>query len=86
MAAIQFEGDFQTIGNIIRFHRKQAGLSRIQLAEIADVGKTFIYDVEHGKATVRFETLQKILSVLNISIQLESPLMDQFREVNHEKS
>ena len=86
MAAIHVKGDFQTIAKIIRFHRNQAGLSRIRLAEIADVGKTAIYDVEHGKASVRFETLQKILDTLNISIQLDSPLMNQFEEATDEES
>jgi len=86
MAAILVNENFRKISEIILFHRQQAGLSRIQLAEIAGVGKTAIYDVEHGKVSVRFETLQKIFSVLNISIQLESPLMNHFQEIDHEES
>ncbi len=66
------------LGEIILFHRKKAGLSRIALAEAADVGKTVIYDVEHGKRTVRLNTLMKIMNVLNISLKLESPIMDLF--------
>ena len=31
------------------FHRKEAGLSREQLAMLAGVGKTVIYDFEKGK-------------------------------------
>ncbi len=86
MAAIIINEDFQRIAGIVRFHRKQAGLSRIQMAKISGVGKTVIYDVEHGKASVRFETLRKICSVLHITIQLNSPLMNQFMEIADEQS
>jgi len=34
------------IGEIVLFHRKQSGLSRDQLAVLAGVGKTVIYDIE----------------------------------------
>ncbi len=66
------------IGKVILFHRKKAGLSRIALAEVADVGKTVIYDIEHGKRTVRLNTLMNIFNVLNISLKLESPIIGLF--------
>ncbi len=86
MSAIRVDEDFNSIAEIILFHRKLAGLSRLELAEIADVGKTVIFEVEHGKASVRFDTLRKILSVLNITIYLDSPIMDQMKEISNEKS
>lgn len=64
------------LADIIRMHRKAAGLSRIQLAELAGVGKTVIYDIEKGKESVRLDTLRKILKVLNIKVGLTSPLME----------
>ncbi len=69
----------QEVGRIVRFHRKQAGLSRIDLADIAGVGKTVVYDIENGKETVRLNTLVKILAALNVSILLNSPLMNRYR-------
>lgn len=68
------------IGSCIRFHRKQAGLSQAGLAQLAGVGKTVVYDIEHGKQSVRLNTLLKLMSVLNIRLQLESPLMTHFEE------
>ena len=68
------------IGKIIFFHRKQSGLTRTQLADLAGVGKTVIYDIEKGKETIRFATLQKVLKTLNIKICYESPLMEIFNE------
>jgi HTH-type transcriptional regulator/antitoxin HipB len=66
------------IGKIILFHREKSGLSREELAKLAGVGKTFVYDVEHGKITVKLSTLQKILEVLNITLSFKSPYMDEY--------
>lgn len=66
------------IGRITLFHRKRAGLSRNALADLAGVGKTIIYEIEHGKTTVRLDTLIRVLATLNISVLLESPLMASF--------
>ena len=68
------------IAEIVRFHRKQSGLSRKQLADMAGVGKTVIFDNENGKETIRFSTLKKVLTALNIKINLESPLMERMHE------
>jgi len=68
------------IAEIVRFHRKQSGLSRKQLADMAGVGKTVIFDIENGKETIRFSTLKKVLTALNIKINLESPLMERMHE------
>lgn len=68
------------MSEIILFHRKKSGLTRNQLADLAGVGKTVIYDIEKGKETIRFLTLQKVLKVLNIKITFTSPLMEVFNE------
>ncbi len=66
------------LGKATQFHRRLAGLSRVELATIAGVGKTVIYDLEKGKETLRLNTLLKILDALNISVSLDSPAMDSF--------
>jgi transcriptional regulator with XRE-family HTH domain len=50
------------------------------LANLAGVGKTVIYDIENGKETIRFSTLQKVLTALNIKITFTSPLMEVLNE------
>lgn len=70
------------LGRIVRFHRKKSGLSQIQLANLAGVGKTAIFDIEKGKTSVRLDTLFKVLTVLNISLRLTSPLMTEFEVQN----
>ena len=76
----------QELADIIRLHRKAAKLSRDKLAEMSGVGKTVIYDIEKGKETIQLNTLRKVLSVLNIKIELTSPLMDNLRNIGNEKS
>jgi len=76
----------QALAEIIRMHRKAAKLSRAQLAEIAGVGKTVIYDIEKGKESVRLNTLQKILNFFQLSIEITSPLMESLRKTQDEKS
>ena len=68
------------ISEIVLFHRKKSGLTRNQLADLAGVGKTAIYDIEKGKETIRFSTLQKVLKALNINIIFTSPLMGALNE------
>ncbi len=67
----------EKLGKIIHDHRKKSSLSQAQLAELAGVGKTVVFDIEHGKATVRLDSVVKILFALNIRIELHSPLLDE---------
>ncbi len=73
------------IGEIVRFHRKRSGLTQQQLAKLAGVGKTAVFDIEKNKPTVQLDTLQKVLSVLNITLRYESPLMQEFEKRKDEK-
>jgi len=64
--------------DIIFFHRKHSGLTQQELAELAGVGKNMIYELESGKQSVRLENLLKVLQVLNIELDFQSPLRDAF--------
>lgn len=66
------------LSDIILFHRKQSGLTQQELAELAGVGKNLVYELENGKQTVRLENLLKVLQVLNIELDFQSPLRDAF--------
>lgn len=67
----------EKLAKMIQAHRKKAGLSRMDLAHLSGVGKTTIFDLEHGRLSVRFDTLLKLLSVLNIQVRFDSPLMKE---------
>jgi len=61
------------IGNLIRHVRKKSGLSQQELAKMASVGKTVVFDIEKGKTTVQLNSLLKVIEVLNIQLQLNTP-------------
>jgi HTH-type transcriptional regulator / antitoxin HipB len=78
--------NFSEIAAIIKFHRKKAGLSRHQLADLAGVGKTAIFDIENGKETVQWQSLNKVLMTLNIRCVFHSPLMTEFQKLKTEQT
>jgi y4mF family transcriptional regulator len=65
------------LGELIREHRKRAGLTQVALADLAGIGKATVFDIEKGKDTVRVVNLLKVLKALNISLHFESPLIDR---------
>ena len=70
------------IADAVLTHRKEAGLTQKQLADLAGVGKTVVFDIEKAKSTVRFNTLLKVLEALSIELHLDSPLMRQRNETS----
>ena len=62
------------LGVLIKDHRKKAGLTQLQLADLAGIGKTTVFDIEKNKETVRFNNILAVLQVLNIKIEFKSPL------------
>jgi HTH-type transcriptional regulator/antitoxin HipB len=63
--------------NIVYQHRRLTGLSQADLAKLAGVGKTVVFDIEHGKESIQFDTLLKVLAALNIKFILKSPVLDR---------
>lgn len=70
--------ELSQISKIVRFHREQAKLTQPALARLSGVGKTVIFDIEHGKTTVRLTTLMRVFAALNIAVSISSPLMERF--------
>lgn len=74
------------LSDAIRFHRKKSGLTQAELAKLAGVGKTVVFDIEKGKKTVQLDTLLKVLKTLNIQLRFQSPLMEFYLRNTDEKS
>ena len=62
------------LGELVRTHRRSAGLTQIDLADLAGVGKTTVHDIEKGKTTVQIDNLFAVLRVLNIEVLFSGPL------------
>jgi HTH-type transcriptional regulator / antitoxin HipB len=81
--------NFSLIAQAVQFHRKKAGLSRNELAALAAVGKTVVFDIEHGKDTIQCASLLKVLDTLNIQLDIQSPFVAEFKQnfmIENEKS
>ncbi len=81
----------RTLGEVIRDHRKTAGLTQLELAQLAGVGKSAVFDIEKGKSTVRLETLIRVLAALNMELHWSSPMLrahsaDSLRDPREESS
>lgn len=63
------------IAEMIRYYRKHAQLSQQELARLAGVGKTAVFDLEKGKQTIQLNTLLRVLDVLNIQMRFETPFI-----------
>ena len=72
------------IAKIVKFHRMKSGLNQKQLADLAGIGKTAVFDIEKGKESIGLNTLMKVFKVLNIKIKFESPLMNLMENENEE--
>ncbi len=72
------------LADIIKSHRKKAGLTQKELADLSGLGKTVIFDIEKGKETVQFNSLLKVLKALNIKLKIESRLIDGDQAINEE--
>ena len=62
------------LGLMVKDHRKKAGLTQLELANLAGIGKTTVFDIEKNKETVRWDNLLAVLRVLNIKVEFKSPL------------
>ena len=56
------------IGDIINKHRNEMGLIQSQLAEKADLSRSYIADIEAGRYTPSVKSLISIANVLNLDL------------------
>ncbi|TZE81977.1 helix-turn-helix domain-containing protein [Calorimonas adulescens] len=56
------------IGANIKKYRKQAGLTQQELADKANISRSYLADVENGRYNPSLETLNSIAKVLNIKV------------------
>lgn len=58
------------LGAAVRARRRSLGLDQAVLAQLAGVGLAFLYELEHGKPTVRIDKVLSVLAVLGLTLEL----------------
>jgi y4mF family transcriptional regulator len=59
------------VARSIKKRRKLLGMTQYELAQIAGCGLDFIYDLENGKPTVRFDKLLAVIMALGLEFKLQ---------------
>ncbi len=67
------------LSSLITFHRKEAGLSQSELAEHAGVSRYVVQDLEAATGRTTWGKLQAVLTVLNLQLEPEGPLVEAWR-------
>ena len=55
-------------GKAVRYRRNELEISQEELAERADLHRTYISDLERGRRNVSLENIEKLAKALNLSI------------------
>ena len=66
------------LASLVRFHRKRAGLSQVDMASMADVSRKVVQDLEAGHDGVSWRNLMAVLAVLNVKLRPTGPLIDEW--------
>jgi HTH-type transcriptional regulator / antitoxin HipB len=67
------------LASLILYHRKQAGLSQVELARHAGVSRSIVQDLEAGKQRASWRNLQAVLEVLNLRLEPVGPLVEMWK-------
>lgn len=62
------ESAAQRIALVVRQRRKRLGVTQLALAQMAGCGLVFVYNLEHGKPSLRFDKLLDVLGVLGLEL------------------
>jgi len=62
------EAAAQRIARAVKQRRKRLGVTQQALARMAGCGLVFVYNIEHGKPSLRFDKLLDVLDVLGLEL------------------
>ena len=64
----EFRELYQQFGLNVVYYRKKKRLSQTQLAELADIHRTYVSAIELGKVSVSFDVLLRLAQVLEVPV------------------
>jgi predicted transcriptional regulator len=72
------------LSSLIRWHRRRAGLSQVELARHAGVSRYVVQDLEAAAGRTTWARMLPVLRALNLQLLPEGPLVDQWRAETRE--
>jgi y4mF family transcriptional regulator len=60
--------DSKGLAEFAKSRRRELGLTQEQVAQGANVSRRFVYELEHGKATLQFDKICNVLTILSLDI------------------
>ena len=67
------------LASLIAYHRREAGLSQVELASMAGVSRYVVQDLEAGNGRTTWGKLQAVLDSLNLRLEPEGPHVASWR-------
>ena len=67
------------LASLVAFHRKKAGLTQIELAELAGVSRFVVQEIEAGKGRTTWQHIVAVLESLNLKLEPSGPLVEEWR-------
>lgn len=80
--AIKMLNSIDAIGQIISAHRRKTKMSQTTLAMTAGVSRRVIQRLEKGDKNIQLDNLLKVFNVLNITVELNSPIIKTIMNEN----
>ncbi|MET0284551.1 MAG: helix-turn-helix transcriptional regulator [Polyangiales bacterium] len=60
----------ELLGGAVRARRRALKLNQAELANLSGVGLAFLYELEHGKPTLRIDKVLAVLQVLGLELHV----------------
>lgn len=60
-----------TLGTRVRERREELRLTQRDLAELAEVSERSVREIEHDKATIRLDVMNKVLRAVGLELVVE---------------
>lgn len=77
-------GDLIRLGQVLRSAREEQGMTQDVLAELTDLSKKYISNIERGKANPSYDVLCRLVVALNISSEVFFSVNNQLSELDEQ--
>jgi predicted transcriptional regulator len=68
----------EQLGSLIRFHRKKAGLTQVELAALSGVSRFVVQELEAGTGRTTWKHVVSVLEILNLELKADGPLVAEW--------